>query len=47
VKLAAHKGGLAVELPEGWLDRNPLTRADLEAEASRLKPLGLEFQVNG
>ena len=47
VKLAAHKGGIAVELPEGWLDRNPLTRADLEAEADRLEPLGLDFQVNG
>jgi len=47
VKLAAHKGGVAVELPEGWLDRNPLTRADLEAEAERLESFGLDFQVNG
>jgi exopolyphosphatase/guanosine-5'-triphosphate,3'-diphosphate pyrophosphatase len=47
VKLAAHKGGLVVELPEGWLDKNPLTRTDLEAECDRLSPLGMELQVNG
>ncbi len=47
VKLAAHAEGVVVELPEGWLDKNPLTRADLEAEANRLEPLGLDFQVNG
>ena len=46
VKLAAHKGGLVVELPEGWLDKNPLTRTDLEAECDRLASL-LDFQVNG
>jgi exopolyphosphatase/guanosine-5'-triphosphate,3'-diphosphate pyrophosphatase len=46
IRLLATKGGLAIELPEGWLDKNPLTRTDLEAEASRLKPL-LDFQVNG
>ncbi|HEX5137218.1 MAG TPA: exopolyphosphatase [Planctomycetota bacterium] len=47
VKLLAHKGGLAVELPEGWLDRNPLTRTDLEAEIERLEPLGFDLQING
>ncbi len=47
VKLMAHKSGLVVELPEGWLDKNPLTRTDLEAEVERLAPLGVDFQVNG
>ncbi|MCK6461261.1 MAG: exopolyphosphatase [Planctomycetes bacterium] len=47
VKLMAHKGGLVVELPEGWLEKNPLTRTDLEAESERVAPLGLDFQVNG
>jgi len=47
VKLSAHKGGLVIELPEGWLDKNPLTRTDLEGEAERLNTLGLDFQVNG
>ena len=46
VKLQAHKGGLVVELPEGWLDRNPLTRTDLEAESDRLSSF-MDFQVNG
>jgi exopolyphosphatase/guanosine-5'-triphosphate,3'-diphosphate pyrophosphatase len=47
LKLWAHKKGLALELPEGWLDKNPLTRTDLEAESSRLDPLGVDLQING
>jgi exopolyphosphatase/guanosine-5'-triphosphate,3'-diphosphate pyrophosphatase len=37
--------GLALALPPGWLDRNPLTRADLETETERVKALGLRLEV--
>jgi exopolyphosphatase/guanosine-5'-triphosphate,3'-diphosphate pyrophosphatase len=47
VKLLAKGDVAVVELPEGWLEKNPLTRTDLEAEAERLAPLGIELQVNG
>jgi len=47
VKLLARGDAAVVELPEGWLEKNPLTRTDLEAEAERLAPLGIELQVNG
>jgi exopolyphosphatase/guanosine-5'-triphosphate,3'-diphosphate pyrophosphatase len=43
LKMSAKKNGYALKFPGGWLDGNPLTRADLEEETSRLAPL--EFAV--
>ena len=34
---------LQIGFPEGWLDAHPLTRAELEEEALRLKPVGFEL----
>jgi len=36
---------LEIEFPSGWLDRNPLTRADLEAEAEYLKTAGFRLRI--
>jgi exopolyphosphatase/guanosine-5'-triphosphate,3'-diphosphate pyrophosphatase len=38
---------LEVRFPGGWLDRNPLTAADLEQEQSWLKARGCELKING
>ena len=38
---------LEVRFPEGWLDRNPLTAADLEQEQSWLQARGFELKVGG
>ena len=43
--LANRPGGLTVSLPEGWLDRHPLTRADLEAEVGLLAKIDFELEV--
>jgi exopolyphosphatase / guanosine-5'-triphosphate,3'-diphosphate pyrophosphatase len=38
---------LDVRFPEGWLDRNPLTAADLEQEHSWLQARGFELKISG
>jgi exopolyphosphatase/guanosine-5'-triphosphate,3'-diphosphate pyrophosphatase len=38
---------LDVRFPEGWLDRNPLTAADLEQEHAWLQARGFELKVTG
>jgi exopolyphosphatase/guanosine-5'-triphosphate,3'-diphosphate pyrophosphatase len=38
---------LDVRFPEGWLDRNPLTAADLEQEHSWLQARGFELTIEG
>jgi exopolyphosphatase/guanosine-5'-triphosphate,3'-diphosphate pyrophosphatase len=45
VRFTAKKNGYALEFPEGWLDGNPLTRADLEEEKARLASVGLEVEI--
>ena len=37
MQLTADGRSLAIAFPEGWLDEHPLTRADLEQEATYLK----------
>ena len=44
-RLAAEPGRLVLSLPEDWLDDHPLTRADLLAEAERLRELGVELAL--
>jgi exopolyphosphatase/guanosine-5'-triphosphate,3'-diphosphate pyrophosphatase len=38
---------LTVGFPDGWLDRNPLTAADLEQEQAWLQARGFELAVSG
>ena len=42
--LQADKRALTVGFPAGWLDAHPLTRADLDREASYLKVIDFELQ---
>jgi exopolyphosphatase/guanosine-5'-triphosphate,3'-diphosphate pyrophosphatase len=44
LKLVAHKRQIALQLPAGWLARNPLTAADLEREARYLRKAGIRFE---
>ncbi len=43
--LVADDKSLRLELPGGWLDQHPLTRADLEQERDYFKILDLKLQV--
>ena len=43
--LRASVGGLVLEFSPGWLDKNPLTRADLVREARHLESLGLTLEI--
>ncbi len=45
LRLRADEQRLALELPAGWLDRHPLTQADLRKEQSRLELLGLHLEL--
>lgn len=45
VKLNAHKQKLDLGLPPAWLEMNPLTCADLEAEVRHLQEIGYQLDV--
>jgi exopolyphosphatase/guanosine-5'-triphosphate,3'-diphosphate pyrophosphatase len=47
IAFAPGEDALEVEFPAGWLDRNPLTAADLEQEQSWLKARGFDLRVVG
>jgi exopolyphosphatase/guanosine-5'-triphosphate,3'-diphosphate pyrophosphatase len=47
VRVAADAGGFALDLPQSWLDENPLTAAALESEADQWRAVGMKFTVNG
>ena len=42
IAMEVGKSGYALRFPSGWLEANPLLRADLEEEARQLRALGLE-----
>jgi exopolyphosphatase/guanosine-5'-triphosphate,3'-diphosphate pyrophosphatase len=44
-KLEPGKNKLALTLPEGWLDKHPLARTDLEEETTLLKKVGFQLVV--
>lgn len=46
VKARGGKRRIRLELPEGWLEAHPLTLADLEVEASRLKKMDYRLEVD-
>ncbi|QDU67241.1 exopolyphosphatase [Engelhardtia mirabilis] len=43
--LRAARSALALDLPPGWLDAQPLARADLAVEASQLAAVGFDLRV--
>jgi exopolyphosphatase / guanosine-5'-triphosphate,3'-diphosphate pyrophosphatase len=43
--LAVRPHGLEIRFESGWLDEHPLTRADLEQEAERLRTVGFELRI--
>ncbi|MBI4814764.1 MAG: exopolyphosphatase [Deltaproteobacteria bacterium] len=45
IDLAAKKTSIALRFPAEWLEKNPLTRADLEEEAARLRTAGYDLVV--
>jgi exopolyphosphatase/guanosine-5'-triphosphate,3'-diphosphate pyrophosphatase len=47
LRVAADAGGFAIDLPQSWLDDNPLSADALEAEGGRWKSVGMKLEVNG
>ncbi|HZO01980.1 MAG TPA: exopolyphosphatase [Burkholderiales bacterium] len=47
LRVAADAGGFAIDLPQSWLDDNPLSADALEAEAGRWKAVGMKLEVSG
>ena len=47
LRVAADAGGFAIDLPQSWLDDNPLSADALESEAGYWKAVGMKLAVNG
>ncbi len=47
LRVAADPGGFAIDLPQSWLDENPLSAAALESEADHWKAVGMRLAVSG
>ncbi|MCG6953877.1 MAG: exopolyphosphatase [Betaproteobacteria bacterium] len=47
LRVAADAGGFQLELPQTWLDDNPLTADALESEAHQWKAVGMKLAVSG
>ncbi len=47
LRVAADAGGFAIDLPQSWLEENPLSAAALEAEADQWKAVGMRLGVSG
>jgi exopolyphosphatase / guanosine-5'-triphosphate,3'-diphosphate pyrophosphatase len=47
LRVAADAGGFALDLPQSWLDDNPLSADALEAEARHWKAVGMKLEVGG
>lgn len=47
LRVAADAGGFAIDLPQSWLEENPLSADALDAEAKRWKAVGMKLEVNG
>jgi exopolyphosphatase/guanosine-5'-triphosphate,3'-diphosphate pyrophosphatase len=45
VQLSVRKNRLELKFPRGWLNRHPLTQADLEDERARLHTVGFELTM--
>jgi exopolyphosphatase/guanosine-5'-triphosphate,3'-diphosphate pyrophosphatase len=47
LRVAADAGGFAIDLPQSWLDENPLSAAALESEGDHWKAVGMRLAVSG
>ena len=47
LRVAANAGGFDLDLPQSWLEENPLSADALEAEAGHWKAVGMKLEVNG
>jgi exopolyphosphatase/guanosine-5'-triphosphate,3'-diphosphate pyrophosphatase len=47
LRVAAEAGGFAIDLPQSWLEDNPLSADALDAEAGHWKTVGMKLEVNG
>ena len=47
LRVAADAGGFAIDLPQSWLDENPLSAAALDSEADHWKAVGMKLAVSG
>jgi exopolyphosphatase/guanosine-5'-triphosphate,3'-diphosphate pyrophosphatase len=47
LRVAADAGGFAIDMPQAWLDENPLSAAALESETDSWKAVGMRLAVNG
>ena len=47
LRVAADKAGFAIDLPQSWLDDNPLSADALDAEAGQWKKVGMKLEVSG
>ncbi|HUK04844.1 MAG TPA: exopolyphosphatase [Burkholderiales bacterium] len=46
LRVAGDATGYALDLPEAWLEENPLAADELETETARWKSVGMKFSVN-
>ncbi|MSQ54439.1 MAG: exopolyphosphatase [Betaproteobacteria bacterium] len=47
LRVAGDDAGFAMELPQSWLDENPLSAAALETEGEFWKGVGMRFELGG
>ena len=47
LRVAADSGGFAIDLPQSWLEENPLSADALEEEAKHWKAVDMRLEVNG
>ena len=47
LRVAGDGTGYAIDLPQAWLEENPLTAAALETETDHWKAIGMKLSVNG
>ena len=47
LRVAADPGGFAIDLPQSWLDENPLSADALDAEAGHWKSVDMKLEVSG
>jgi exopolyphosphatase / guanosine-5'-triphosphate,3'-diphosphate pyrophosphatase len=46
VRVAGDESGYALDLPQAWMEENPLAAAALETETGNWKAVGMKFTVN-